>query len=188
MTNSSGNKTWHCYVTPLFCVPIGYLKIDPNLSLVITFKISRMYFHNGRKKQNGKFSWGAYSNISGKFEYLQRYVQLIFIVFRLCKSVWGAVTVIWVSLCFGFLFPFYISVLGIPGYFPGITIVIWWSLSYLCGFTSACYLIAGITAALAPAFISSPMTESLFTAKLVIISLLVWGMVNFVVRSKSTKI
>ena len=28
---------------------------------------------------------------------------------------------IWVSPCFGFPFSFYISVLGIPGYFPGIT-------------------------------------------------------------------
>ena len=43
---------------------------------------------------------------------------------------------IWVSLCFGFLFPFYISVLGIPGYFPGITsdlmIVVISVLVYIC--------------------------------------------------------
>ena len=116
----------------------------------------------------------------------QRYVQLTFIVFRLCKSVWGAVTVISVPLCFGFPFSFYISVLCIPRYLPRITsdlIIVAKSV-----WIYICYLIAGITAALAPAFISSPMTESLFTAKLVIISLLVWGMVNFVVRNRFTKI
>ena len=79
---------------------------------------------------------------------------------------------IWVSPCFGFPFSFYISVLGIPGYFPGITsdlmivvISVW---VYIC-----ILLDRGIITALAPDFRSSSITELLFTAKSVIISLLV---------------
>ena len=65
---------------------------------------------------------------------------------------------IWVSPCFGFPFSFYISVFGTPGYLPGITsdfmIVVTSVWVYIC------YLLAGITAAVASAFKSSPMTES----------------------------
>lgn len=68
-----------------------------------------------------------------------------------------------VSPCFGFPFLFYryVSVLGIPGYPPGITndfmIVVISAWVYIC------YLLTGITTALTPAFKSSPITVSLFT-------------------------
>ena len=65
---------------------------------------------------------------------------------------------IWVSPCFGFPFSLYIGVFAIPGYLPGI------DSDFMIVVTSVwvyiCYLLAGITAALAPAFKSSPITEA----------------------------
>ena len=134
------------------------------------YKISRVHFCNGRK--NWESSCGAYTPSSQENSSIfSVYVPLIFIVFRLCKSVWGAVTEIWVSpfrvLGFSshFTLVFWVSLITFPG-----SLVIWWSLSYLCGFTSACYLIAGIIAALTPAFKSSSIKVSLFTAKFEIIA------------------
>ena len=70
--------------------------------LVIMYRISRVHVRNGRK--NWESSWGAYSNISGKFEYLQRLcainlhsISLVQICLRRCHGDLG-ISVFWVSL------------------------------------------------------------------------------------------
>ena len=69
---------------------------------VIMYRISRVHLRNGRK--NWESSWGAYSNISGKFEYLQRLcainlhrISLVQICLRRCHGDLG-ISVFWVSL------------------------------------------------------------------------------------------
>ena len=66
---------------------------------------------------------------------------------------------IWVSPCFAFPFSFYISVLRIPGFLPRITSDL--KVVVISVWVYICYMLAGITAALALAFKSSPITESL---------------------------
>ena len=70
--------------------------------LVIMYRISRVHVRNGRK--NWESSWGAYSNISGKFEYLQRLcainlhsISLVQICLRRCHGDLG-ISVFRVSL------------------------------------------------------------------------------------------
>ena len=67
------------------------------------YKISRMHFHNGRKKLGIQLRC-LHSNISGKFEYLQRFcpinlhgISLVQICLRRCHGDLG-ISVFWVSL------------------------------------------------------------------------------------------
>ena len=130
------------------------------------FKISRVYFHSGRKNLGIQFR-GAYSNISRKFEYLQRSRSINLHRMSLVQKCLRRCHIDLVSPRFGFPFSFYISVLGIPGYPPGITSD--FMIVFISVWVYICYLLTGITTALMPAFKSSPIniTESLFTAKLV---------------------
>ena len=150
------------------------------------FKIRRVYFHNGRKKLGIQLRCLITQTSQGHSSIFSVHVPLIFIVFRLYKTVWGAVTVIWLFRDLGFPSHFTLVFWVCLGTLPG-SQVISWSFSYLCGSTSATCS-QGSQQPYTPPFKSSPITESLFTAKLVIISLFVWGIVNLVVRRKSTKI
>ena len=125
------------------------------------FKISRVYFHSGQKK-TGKPVKVLAQTSQGNSSIFSVHIPLIFIVFRLYKTVWGAVTVIW-----------FLSVLLILHWCFGYP---WvpsrdhkWFHDRLYIWVYICYLLTGITTALMPAFKFSPIniTESLFTAKLV---------------------